>query len=113
MPLVVVCGHPCSGKSAAAAALASLLAAAGARAEVVDEPSLHLSRNDAYGSVVGEKNARAALKSEAERRVGREGAVLLDSLNAIKARAFGGGGGGGANPLFPSPPRAAKQRLAR
>ena len=38
--LVIMCGVPCSGKSTAAAELASALSAKGIRTTTVDEPSL-------------------------------------------------------------------------
>lgn len=49
MPLVVLCGQPCSGKSTVAAKLQGLLAP-DHPVHVVDEPSLHLERNSAYQS---------------------------------------------------------------
>jgi len=49
MPLIVLCGQPCSGKSGVAAELKLLLAARGvADCTIIDEPSLHLERNAAY-----------------------------------------------------------------
>lgn len=48
MPLVVLCGHPCSGKSHVAAQLAEMFRQKGVEVVVVDEASLHLERNAAY-----------------------------------------------------------------
>ncbi len=48
MPLVVVCGQPCSGKSTVAAKLAEAFRALGWETHVVSEPSLHLERDAAY-----------------------------------------------------------------
>ncbi len=48
MPLIVVCGQPCSGKSAVTAQLADLLRAKGLEVVVVDEDSLLLDRNESY-----------------------------------------------------------------
>ena len=48
MPLVVICGQPCSGKSTLAAKLVNLFQEAGLPVELVDELSLHLERNAAY-----------------------------------------------------------------
>jgi protein KTI12 len=50
MPLVVVCGQPCSGKSGVAGALAALLQARSPHLKVVivDEEGLHLDRNASY-----------------------------------------------------------------
>lgn len=52
MPLVVITGQPASGKSRAAAHLRALLEPHGPVA-LVDEPSLHLERNQAYSSARG------------------------------------------------------------
>lgn len=48
MPLVIVCGQPCSGKSSAAKWLADSFSEKGQDVSVIDEPSLHLSRNTSY-----------------------------------------------------------------
>lgn len=48
MPLIVVAGLPCSGKSTAAAAVAQACRDLGQDVVVVDEDSLHLRRNDSY-----------------------------------------------------------------
>lgn len=50
MPLIVLCGQPCSGKSSVAQQLQELLTAAGHPVHLVDEPSLHLERNACYQS---------------------------------------------------------------
>ena len=50
MPLVVLCGQPCSGKSTVARELQALCQAAGASVDIVDEASLHLDKNVAYSS---------------------------------------------------------------
>jgi adenylate kinase family enzyme len=49
MPLIVLSGQPCSGKSTIAAKLCELLQPAHP-VHVVDEPSLHLERNNSYQS---------------------------------------------------------------
>eukprot|EP00198_Chlamydomonas_reinhardtii_P002189 XP_001691525.1 predicted protein [Chlamydomonas reinhardtii] len=84
MPLVVICGQPCSGKSTLAAKLVNLFQEAGLPVELVDELSLHLERNAAYTGTFNEKNTRAKLKSKTERVVGRKGVTILDSINNIK-----------------------------
>lgn len=48
MPLILICGQPCSGKSSVAAQLEQVLQAKGLEVMVVDEESLHLDRNEAY-----------------------------------------------------------------
>jgi MinD superfamily P-loop ATPase len=51
MPLIVLSGQPCSGKSTVAAKLQQLLQPSHPVC-IVDEPSLHLERNTAYQSEV-------------------------------------------------------------
>jgi len=48
MPLVLISGLPCSGKSQAAAQLAALLTIAGHNVIIIDEESLQLTLNDSY-----------------------------------------------------------------
>uniref|UniRef100_A0A0E0R7G2 Protein KTI12 homolog n=1 Tax=Oryza rufipogon TaxID=4529 RepID=A0A0E0R7G2_ORYRU len=82
MALVVICGQPCSGKSAAAACLAAALCSSTSdlTVRIIDESSLHLGRNDSYK----EKNLRGVLRSEVDRSVSRDSIIVVDSLNNIK-----------------------------
>ncbi|KAF0896564.1 hypothetical protein E2562_025468, partial [Oryza meyeriana var. granulata] len=86
MALVVICGQPCSGKSAAAACLASALclSTSDLAVRIIDESSLHLGRNDSYKDMVVEKNLRGVLRSEVDRSVSRDSIIIVDSLNNIK-----------------------------
>jgi protein KTI12 len=83
--LVLMCGHPASGKSTCAADIARRIEATGARVMLVDEPSLHLPRNASYQDARSEKNTRGLLKATVERAVHRDGpVVILDANNGIK-----------------------------
>ncbi|CAN6163503.1 unnamed protein product [Urochloa humidicola] len=86
MALVVMCGQPCSGKSAAAACLAAALRSSSTdlTVRIIDESSLHLGRNDSYKDMVVEKNLRGVLRSEVDRSVSRDSIIIVDSLNNIK-----------------------------
>jgi len=86
MALVVMCGQPCSGKSAAAACLAAALHTFSTDliVRIIDESSLHLGRNDSYKDMVVEKNLRGVLRSEVDRSVSRDSIIIVDSLNNIK-----------------------------
>ncbi|XP_039772947.1 protein KTI12 homolog isoform X2 [Panicum virgatum] len=86
MALVVMCGQPCSGKSAAAACLAAALRTFSTDliVRIIDESSLHLGRNDSYKDMVVEKNLRGVLRSEVDRSVSRDSIIIVDSLNNIK-----------------------------
>ena len=83
--LVLMCGFPSSGKSAAAARLAERVRALGGDVVIVDEPSLHLARNAAYANAHAEKNTRGLLKSTVDRQLYKDGpVVIVDSMNGIK-----------------------------
>ena len=110
MPLIVICGHPCSGKSTVAQRIAEICRQRGGDAVVVDEESLHLVRNDSYkgtcvrtyinrhaqnshllpmyhsfADVPSEKNTRGVLRSVVDRCLSqRSRIVIFDSLNNIK-----------------------------
>lgn len=83
--LVLMCGHPASGKTSAVADLRARLEAKGRRVVVVDEPGLRLRRDDAYADARAEKNTRGLLKATVERALYRDGpVVVLDAGNGIK-----------------------------
>lgn len=86
MPLIVLVGHPCSGKSRRAAELAAHYSAAGLEVTTVSSESLGLNRTTMYGSSEAERKARAALKSALERFLSPSPGKLLmfDYLNSIK-----------------------------
>ncbi|EFJ20517.1 hypothetical protein SELMODRAFT_108956 [Selaginella moellendorffii] len=86
MALVVMCGQPCSGKSAAAASLIRGLEAASLphAVKLIDETSLGLDRNESYQDMFHEKNLRGLLRSAVDRAVTKEVIVVIDSLNNIK-----------------------------
>ncbi|XP_020776409.1 protein KTI12 homolog [Boleophthalmus pectinirostris] len=85
MPLVVLCGFPCSGKTQRAKELKLFLEQNSERkVHVVGDETLDLDRNAVYADSQKEKDARGALKAEVERKVNKEDIVILDSLNYIK-----------------------------
>ena len=96
MPLVMVAGQPSSGKTTIARQLAAMLrermataAAEGSPLDVtdviiVDEPSLHLNRNECYVDMVQEKMARGAIRAATDRSLTKRTIVIVDSLNNIK-----------------------------
>lgn len=86
MPLVIVTGLPCSGKTTRAKQLAEYL---GARiqdktVEVISEEDLGAHRATEYASATAEKKARGSFISTIERRVTRTNIVIADGLNYIK-----------------------------
>lgn len=87
MALVVMCGQPCSGKSTAAICLSAALTAVDGpkpTVRIIDESSLHLSRNQSYENMTVEKNLRGVLRSEVDRSVSKDNIIIVDSLNNIK-----------------------------
>ncbi|XP_067356579.1 protein KTI12 homolog [Channa argus] len=85
MPLIVMCGYPCSGKTRRADELKVYFEEnTGRKVHVVGDGSVGVERNSVYGDSQKEKNVRAALKAEVERKVNKDDIVILDSLNYIK-----------------------------
>eukprot|EP00123_Amoebidium_parasiticum_P007416 comp18113_c1_seq1/m.18777 comp18113_c1_seq1/g.18777 ORF comp18113_c1_seq1/g.18777 comp18113_c1_seq1/m.18777 type:complete len:275 (-) comp18113_c1_seq1:164-988(-) len=85
MPLVVMCGHPSSGKSTRARELSEHLSKEhGKTVHIVNEDTLSLEKNQVYKSSHAEKAARGSLKAHVERLLNRDSVVILDSLNYIK-----------------------------
>ncbi|XP_047452871.1 protein KTI12 homolog [Mugil cephalus] len=85
MPLIVMCGYPCSGKTRRAEELKVHFEETTERkVHIVGEDALGVERNTVYADSQKEKNVRASLKAEVERKVNKEDIVILDSLNYIK-----------------------------
>lgn len=86
MPLVIVSGLPCSGKSTRARQLAAHLvhAGSGRSVEVVSEEEWGAPRGTAFADAGQEKRARANFLSAIERRVTKNNIVIADGLNYIK-----------------------------
>ncbi|XP_007566438.1 protein KTI12 homolog [Poecilia formosa] len=85
MPLVVMCGYPCSGKTRRAEELkAHFEETTDRQVHIVGDRALGVDRNSVYADSQKEKDTRASLKAEVERKVNRDNIVILDSLNYIK-----------------------------
>jgi protein KTI12 len=84
MPLVVIVGIPCSGKTTLSNRLKAFFEARGSSVLLINEESLLVNKPDAYSSSFTEKNLRAALKSAVERSLSPDTTVILDSMNYIK-----------------------------
>ncbi|KAL7751783.1 kti12, chromatin associated [Sorochytrium milnesiophthora] len=90
MPLIILTGFPCAGKSRRAAQLQSYFLETRPQYEgramqvhVVDEHVLRIQR-DAFDAPVTEKMARGALLSAVERLLAKDAIVIADDLNYIK-----------------------------
>lgn len=85
MPLIVMCGYPSSGKTRRAEELrAHFELGSDRRVHVVGDGALGVDKNTVYADSQKEKNVRASLKAEVERKVNKDDIVILDSLNYIK-----------------------------
>uniref|UniRef100_A0A8C6TF99 Protein KTI12 homolog n=1 Tax=Neogobius melanostomus TaxID=47308 RepID=A0A8C6TF99_9GOBI len=85
MPLIIMCGYPCSGKTQRTNQLKLYLEQNSKRKiHVVGDDTLDLDRNAVYADSQKEKDARGSLKAEVERKVNKDDIVILDSLNYIK-----------------------------
>lgn len=86
MPLVIICGFPCSGKTTFAIRLREyLLEQVGVRSvALVNEESENQSRREGYKNSACEKNTRGLLKSAVDHALSGDCVVICDSLNYIK-----------------------------
>uniref|UniRef100_G3MMG8 Protein KTI12 homolog n=1 Tax=Amblyomma maculatum TaxID=34609 RepID=G3MMG8_AMBMU len=82
MPLVIMCGLPCSGKSVRARQLKKLLEQVWPVDLVSDDDGL--LRNEVYTDAGQEKQSREKLKSDVARLLSRDRLVILDAPNYIK-----------------------------
>uniref|UniRef100_H3DPK4 Protein KTI12 homolog n=1 Tax=Tetraodon nigroviridis TaxID=99883 RepID=H3DPK4_TETNG len=85
MPLIVICGYPCSGKTRRAEELKAYFEQNGdKKVYIVGEGGLDVDRNTVYADSQKEKDVRSSLKAEVERKINKDDVVILDSLNYIK-----------------------------
>ncbi|XP_061679720.1 protein KTI12 homolog isoform X2 [Syngnathoides biaculeatus] len=85
MPLIVMCGYPCSGKTRRAEELKVYFEQnTDRKVHLVGDSSLAAEKNVVYADSQKEKQVRAALKAEVERKINKDDVVILDSLNYIK-----------------------------
>ncbi|KFM61209.1 Protein KTI12-like protein, partial [Stegodyphus mimosarum] len=86
MPLVIICGVPCSGKSQIAKKLNEFLQLSNRKSVIIkdDDIATGFQRNEVYADARKEKEFRASLKSEVERYLSKDTVVILDSSNYIK-----------------------------
>lgn len=84
MPLVIITGKPCTGKTTFAKLLAEDLIARGKTVDLVNEESLSINKKEGYKSSFAEKATRGALKGATDHKLNAENFVIVDSLNYIK-----------------------------
>lgn len=81
MALVLLCGHPASGKSAVATSLHASLTAEGQACVVVADEG---TRAELFADAGAERTQRSRLRARAERALTPGVVVVVDSLNYIK-----------------------------
>lgn len=85
MPLIIMVGGPCSGKSSAAIKLKEYIEKEkNKKCHIINEEEFQLNKIEAYKDSASEKIHRAKLKSETEKLLDDNSVVILDSLNYIK-----------------------------
>ncbi|XP_023215995.1 protein KTI12 homolog [Centruroides sculpturatus] len=85
MPLVVLCGYPCSGKTFRAKQLENYLIKEHKLKVILisDEEGL-CDRNTLYNDTSKEKELRSSLKSNVQKNISKNDVVILDASNYIK-----------------------------
>lgn len=85
MPLIILTGFPCCGKTTFAITLENyLMNKQYNRVILVNEESLHISKAVGYANSAAEKKTRGALKSAVDHALNADTVVIIDSLNYIK-----------------------------
>ena len=84
MPLIVMSGVPCSGKTERSKQLVDYLQNHFQKQVHLIEDDFVSGRDECYSSSSQEKTNRANLKSSVERHLNSDSVVILDSLNYIK-----------------------------
>ena len=88
MPLVLITGIPCSGKSQTAKSIKDCLEEKGKKVILISEDDLlkqqNLDKNIVLNDSLQEKTLRADLKGKVIRHLTKETVVILDALNYIK-----------------------------
>ncbi|XP_058243070.1 protein KTI12 homolog isoform X2 [Hemibagrus wyckioides] len=85
MPLIIMCGFPCSGKSRRARELRDYFSEnTDKQVDIIGDEMHGIDKNSVYADSQREKHLRGALRSEVERKINKDHIVILDSLNYIK-----------------------------
>ncbi|RWS29007.1 protein KTI12-like protein [Leptotrombidium deliense] len=85
MPLIVICGIPCSGKSTVSQRLEKYFTEEKKQnVVIVSENDIVENPNSVYESATKEKEVRSLLKSSVQRNLTKDTLVILDALNYIK-----------------------------
>ncbi|XP_070536015.1 protein KTI12 homolog [Ptychodera flava] len=85
MPLILMCGLPCSGKTRRADELKRHLESKYDKTvHIVSDHTIQVDRNTVYSDSRREKDIRGTLKANVDRKLNKDDVLILDSLNYIK-----------------------------
>jgi tRNA uridine 5-carbamoylmethylation protein Kti12 len=84
MPLIIVAGYPCVGKTVFSHKLMSFLQKRDFEVVMFNEETLCIDKMVGYQDSTHEKETRSALKSAVERALTSQACIIVDSLNYIK-----------------------------
>ena len=85
MPLIIISGFPCCGKTTFSKKLKQYLEIKGAKKVVlINEESENVNKRLGYREASNEKKTRGSLKSAVDHHLGPETFVIVDSMNYIK-----------------------------
>lgn len=85
MPLIILSGGPCCGKTTFASLLKTKLLESGvSTVKVINEESENIRKSQGYANSLAEKSTRAAIKSAVNVALNADTYVIVDSLNYIK-----------------------------
>ena len=86
MPLIVMVGIPCSGKTTRATQIGEFLQKeCKQEVQIINEEFLGLSKAEFLVSPQQEKILRASLKSNVEKYINSQRVVIIDSMNYFKS----------------------------
>jgi len=85
MPLIIIVGGPCSGKTTLATKIKEFIVTEKKKEVIlINEEYFSLNKEEFYKESSTEKMLRAKMKSEVEKNLDDNTVVILDSLNYIK-----------------------------
>jgi protein KTI12 len=88
MPLIVMCGSPCSGKTFYANKIKKYYEDKKYIVNLINEENLNADKKEIYLNNINEKNHRSLLKSEVEKKINDKTITIIDSLNYIKGSRY-------------------------
>ena len=89
MPLIVLCGNPCCGKTTVATKLKQYFETQkNMVVNLINEESLGVNKNECYKDSLNEKNLRSQLRSEVEKNISDKTITIVDTLNYMKGSRY-------------------------